>query len=183
MVRRRQAAGGGGGGRRECTTKNKNPTQRCGEKHPWVGTTGAGQNCPERESESPGKDIIFEDLILVLTSICAVDDVSNAQRMPMHMQSPSVNKGISVVLFLLSKKAMFHQSVPSVKKEKKQVRNLRRAPCRKQSCAIHRSGPPRRNDGSILLGKPKRLHWTYPTSPCPLPVLASSLFVPQLLSK
>ena len=29
----REAAGGGEGGRRECTTKNKNPTQRCGEKH------------------------------------------------------------------------------------------------------------------------------------------------------
>jgi len=28
----RQVAGGGGGGRRECRTKNKNPTQRCGEK-------------------------------------------------------------------------------------------------------------------------------------------------------
>ena len=27
----REAAGGGEGGRRECTTKNKNPTQRCGE--------------------------------------------------------------------------------------------------------------------------------------------------------
>jgi len=68
MVRRRQAAGGGGGGRRECTTKNKNPTQRCGEKHPWVGTTGAGQNCPERESESPGEDVIFDDWVLVLGS-------------------------------------------------------------------------------------------------------------------
>ena len=29
----RQAAGGAGGGRRECTTKNKNPTQRCGGKN------------------------------------------------------------------------------------------------------------------------------------------------------
>jgi len=28
----REAAGGGG--RRECTTKNKNPTQRCGEQNP-----------------------------------------------------------------------------------------------------------------------------------------------------
>ena len=27
----RAEAGGEGGGRRECTTKNKNPTQRCGE--------------------------------------------------------------------------------------------------------------------------------------------------------
>ena len=34
-VRRRAAGGGGGadGGRRECTAKNKNPTQRCGEKN------------------------------------------------------------------------------------------------------------------------------------------------------
>jgi hypothetical protein len=28
---------------------------------PWIGTTGAGQNCPEGESESPGEDMIFED--------------------------------------------------------------------------------------------------------------------------
>ena len=28
----REAAGGGG--RRECTTKNKNPTERCGEQNP-----------------------------------------------------------------------------------------------------------------------------------------------------
>ena len=30
------------------------------KRNPWVGTTGAGRNCPERESESPGEDIIFE---------------------------------------------------------------------------------------------------------------------------
>ena len=30
----REAAGGGG--RRECTTKNKNPTQRCGEKNEFL---------------------------------------------------------------------------------------------------------------------------------------------------
>ena len=38
------------------------------EKNPWVGTTGAGQNCPERESESPGEDVIFDDWVLVLGS-------------------------------------------------------------------------------------------------------------------
>ena len=31
-VRQAAGGGGGGGGRRECRTKNKNPTQRCGEK-------------------------------------------------------------------------------------------------------------------------------------------------------
>ena len=30
-VSRRRAAGGGGGRRQKCTTKNKNPRQRCGE--------------------------------------------------------------------------------------------------------------------------------------------------------
>ena len=42
---------------------------RYGKKnYPWIGTTGAGQNCPERESESPGEDIIIEDSVLVLGS-------------------------------------------------------------------------------------------------------------------
>ena len=35
--------------------------------YPWIGTTGAGQNCPEGESESPGEDMIFEDRGSVLT--------------------------------------------------------------------------------------------------------------------
>ena len=37
------------------------------KKNPWVGTTGAGQNCPERESESPGEDVFFDDWVLVLS--------------------------------------------------------------------------------------------------------------------
>ena len=38
-----------------------------GKKYPWVGTTGAGQNCSERESESPGEDVIFDDWVSVLS--------------------------------------------------------------------------------------------------------------------
>ena len=34
----RQAAGGRAEGRRKCTTKNKNPTQRCGEKKMFLNT-------------------------------------------------------------------------------------------------------------------------------------------------
>ena len=37
------------------------------KKNPWIGTTGAGQNCPERESESPGEDVIFDDWVSVLS--------------------------------------------------------------------------------------------------------------------
>ena len=56
---------------------------RYGEKKTWVGTTGAGQNCPERESESLGEDIFshfFEDGIFVLVSSFSFPDLSQVNR-------------------------------------------------------------------------------------------------------
>ena len=52
-------------------------------KKTWVGTTGAVQNCPERESESLGEDIFshfFEDGIFVLVSSFSFPDLSQVNR-------------------------------------------------------------------------------------------------------
>ena len=86
---------------------------RYGEKKTWVGTTGAGQNCPERESESLGENIfsrmvssfwflrfLFRIFPRSIDQCCSISDAqrhsehARPMHMPMHMHSPTVNNGI-----------------------------------------------------------------------------------------
>ena len=165
---------------------------RYGKKNPWIGTTGAGQNCPERESESPGEDIIVDDwssvrtlpfLVpkltpgrLTITGSSLIHRVIEAFRVYVRVQftrtvCQSVNEPRHpsvALLFRLSRKAQCFAKPCSVSRREtrqgnKQFRDLRRAPCRRQTCAVHRMGPAAPELGLFfpLLEKAKRLHATW----------------------
>ena len=189
---------------------------RYGKKNPWIGTTGAGQNCPERESESPGEDIIVDDwssvrtlpfLVpkltpgrLTITGSSLIHRVIEAFRVYVRVQftrtvCQSVNEPRHpsvALLFRLSQKAQCFAKPCSVSRREtrqgnKQFRDLRRAPCRRQTCAVHRMGPAAPELGLFFLCLRKQngctQHEHLPNVPVSLPSLVSSLLVLQLLSE
>ena len=158
------------------------------KKNPWIGTTGAGQNCPERESESPGEDVIFDDWVSVLSPWFSPFQIDFSS----FLQEPSVSEPRHLSLCCsvsLQSSTMFCQTVLSVKKRQTQgnKQRLRRAPCRRHACALHGIAPAAAERRSFVCLRKRNgcmQHEHLPNlSPGPCLFFVSSVFIRQLLSE
>ena len=159
---------------------------------PWVGTTGAGQNCPERESESLGEDGCMVSSVrsflvqLFLNSIDRISDALGHAEHVMHLCTckpctvcrPITKKSTYLFSCAVARSISDIRNRVSVKhaqcqyrgacKQRPQTR-LRRVPglSRMFSPRTWRDRPQPRADASTTLSveTPKRLHRVRPSCP------------------